>query len=201
MFGLAQEKDGVVLGQGANNDVNGGVVVEMEYRRKSGRGVREWVFVTILAKSRVSSSTLSSILSSIPTPILLDDHPLYHPPPALSPTIEATSPESDGITFNLGLTSKQRNDRAGVVLPYFDAQRRAGGGGAGAGGGGGAGAGAGARAGGAERNEWDNRGFDGKGGGGVFERGGNGVGSSGEGGRILYDMGIEDDFDDEEDEI
>ncbi len=56
-------------------------------------------------------------------------------------------------TFSLGLTEKQRRDREGVVLPYFDAQTDAGGG------------------------------------------GGEG------GGRILYEMGREDDFDDEEDEI
>lgn len=53
-------------------------------------------------------------------------------------------------TFNLGLTDKQRSDREGVVLPYFDAQREEG---------------------------------------------------MGEGGRILYDMGEEDDFDEEEDEV
>jgi elongator complex protein 5 len=52
----------------------------------------------------------------------------------------------------LGLTEKQRRDREGVVLPYFDAQNESG---------------------------------------------------VGEGGRILYEMGVEDreDFDDEEDEI
>jgi elongator complex protein 5 len=53
-------------------------------------------------------------------------------------------------TFNLGLTEKQRRDREGVVLPYFDA---------------------------------------------LVDVGG------GEGGRILYDMGREDDFDEEDDEI
>ena len=54
----------------------------------------------------------------------------------------------EGTTFELGLTKKQREDREGVVLPYFDAQK-----------------------------------------------------GDGEGGRILYDMGEEDDFDEEEDEI
>lgn len=53
-------------------------------------------------------------------------------------------------TFSMGLTEKQRRDREGIVLPYFDAQEDVGG---------------------------------------------------GEGGRILYEMGREDDFDDEEDEI
>ncbi len=54
-------------------------------------------------------------------------------------------------TFSLALSQKQRQDREGVVLPYFDAQR------------------------------WE--------------------GGVGEGGRILYQMGAEDDFDDEDDEI
>ncbi|KAF3356509.1 hypothetical protein VdG1_03789 [Verticillium dahliae VDG1] len=53
-------------------------------------------------------------------------------------------------TFSLGLTEKQRRDRDGIVLPYFDAQTDIG---------------------------------------------------AGEGGRILYEMGREDDFDEEEDEI
>ncbi len=51
-------------------------------------------------------------------------------------------------TFSLGLTEKQRKDRDGIVLPYFDAQTEIG---------------------------------------------------AGEGGRILYELGREDDFDDEED--
>jgi elongator complex protein 5 len=37
-------------------------------------------------------------------------------------------------TFNLGLTEKQRRDREGVVLPYFDAQREGGAAGPGEGG-------------------------------------------------------------------
>lgn len=55
---------------------------------------------------------------------------------------------TEGPTFELGLSERQRQDREGVVLPYFDAQK-----------------------------------------------------GGGDGGRILYDMGSEDDFDEEEDEI
>ncbi|KAI4127763.1 MAG: hypothetical protein LQ347_004465 [Umbilicaria vellea] len=79
--------------------------------------------------------------------ILLEDHPLYRQ--QLADKDMRDDPESLDATFDLGLTEKQRRDREGVVLPYFDAQ---------------------------------------KDGGGV-------------GGRILYDMGVEDDFDEEEDEI
>ena len=63
--------------------------------------------------------------------------------------------ELAGMTFELGLTERQRQEREGVVLPYYDAQKAA------------------------------EQGIDGP----------------GEGGRILYDMGVEDDFDEEEDEI
>ena len=60
----------------------------------------------------------------------------------------ASENELSGMTFDLNLTERQRQEREGVVLPYMDAQK-----------------------------------------------------GGGEGGRILYDMGVEDDFDDEEDEI
>lgn len=80
------------------------------------------------------------------TAILLDDHPLYRREEEPDET-ENQEPDS---TFDLGLTERQRREREGVVLPYFDAQKG---------------------------------------------------GGPGEGGRILYDMGEEDDFDEEEDEI
>lgn len=79
--------------------------------------------------------------------MLLDDHPLYRPPEDSSPAPAGEEPES---TFELRLSDRQRREREGVVLPYFDAQHGDG---------------------------------------------------PGEGGRILYDMGEEDDFDEEEDEI
>ena len=70
-------------------------------------------------------------------------------PPAASLIARASPPLLLlDTTFELGLTEKQRRDREGVVLPYYDAQK-----------------------------------------------------GGGEGGRILYDMGEEDDFDEEEDEI
>lgn len=131
VFGLMEEVEGVIKGMHGND--RRGVVLEMEYRRKSGRGITEWFFVpTDSAKEKI---------------ILLEDHPLYRQ--QLADKDMRDDPESLDATFDLGLTEKQRRDREGVVLPYFDAQ---------------------------------------KDGGGV-------------GGRILYDMGVEDDFDEEEDEI
>ena len=147
VFGIAEEKDGVILGMCANEPT--AIVVEMEYRRKSGRGIKEWFFLplidntnyeTVAGKSNLHHSTGRKI-------ILLEDHPLHLPQEVVmvqehGPALDETS------TFELGLTAKQRADREGVVLPYFDAQK----------------------------------------------------GEGGEGGRILYEMGVEDDFD-EEDEI
>lgn len=133
----------MVIGRGANGAGMGGrgeaqgIVLEMEHRRKSGRGVHEMFFLP----SAVSGQKA----------MLLDDHPLYR---GVSQDVGAgdegagLAAEEMGSTFELGLTEKQRRDRQGVVLPYFDAQM-----------------------------------------------------GGGEGGRILYDLGVEDDFDEEEDEI
>ena len=166
VFGLAEEKDGVLLGAGAN-DPQWGIVVEMEHRRKSGRTVSERFYVprSNSPSSRIVEHHLNVGTSGVPgvksssspstTPILLEDHPLYRPPvPTGESTTHGLSKVDDAdeqlasSTFDLTLTPKQRHDRAGVVLPYFDAQR-----------------------------------------------------GEGTGGRILYDMGVEDDFDEEEDEI
>ncbi|KAK4893261.1 hypothetical protein LTR27_008384 [Elasticomyces elasticus] len=130
-FGLDEGREGVIQGSGANDKV--GIVLEMEHRRKSGRGVKESYFLRLTASRANSQSEVT----------LLEDHPLYR-----SPDQETNDEsEADG-TFELGLTDKQKRDREGVVLPYFDAQK-----------------------------------------------------GGGDGGRILYDMGSEDDFDEEEDEI
>lgn len=138
LFGLEEEREGVLVGTGAND--RRGVVVRMEYRRKSGRGVEEWFFLPELSQKEEKV-------------VLLDDHELFRR--SVGGVDEAgLEGRGDGLgvemaTFELGLTEKQRRDREGVVLPYFDAQKGEGGG----------------------------------------------------GGRILYDMGVEDDFDEEEDEI
>lgn len=138
-FGLGEGREGVLVGLG--NDTSG-IVVEMEMRRRSGRSVSEkFVFVPSLPGAILGPGSIS----------LLSDHPLFAAPgDAESKLTESEEIELMDATFSLGLTEKQRRDREGVVLPYFDAQTDVG---------------------------------------------------SGEGGRILYELGREDDFDDEEDEI
>ena len=115
-----------------------GIVLELEHRRKSGRGVHEWYFLP-------TQHTTPTPQTFKETVTLLDDHPAYR-----TRTVEPIASENElsGMTFDLNLTERQRQEREGVVLPYMDAQK-----------------------------------------------------GGGEGGRILYDMGVEDDFDDEEDEI
>jgi elongator complex protein 5 len=131
-------------------DEGKGVVVRMELRRKSGRGIVE-NFVLSTPEPNINNNTSSPKLSPIGEFILLDDHPLYASTPSGIGSEEGGEDELES-TFSLGLTEKQKRDREGVVLPYFDAQNESG---------------------------------------------------VGEGGRILYEMGVEDreDFDDEEDEI
>jgi elongator complex protein 5 len=145
VFGLAEEREGIVIGLNektkALNPETDGIVVELEHRRKSGRGVVEWFF---LPSQLPKQSTLGERSRDHVT--LLDDHPLF------SQQIDvprAPEEELSALTFDLNLTERQKEERQGVVLPYFDAQK---------------------------------------------------AGGAGEGGRILYDMGVEDDFDDEEDE-
>ena len=131
-------------------DEGKGVVVRMELRRKSGRGIVE-NFVLSPPEPDINNNASSPKLPPVGEFILLDDHPLYASPPSGIGNEGGGEGEIES-TFNLGLTEKQRRDREGVVLPYFDAQNDSG---------------------------------------------------VGEGGRILYEMGVEDreDFDDEEDEI
>lgn len=150
VFGIAEEREGVILGMYANEPKS--IVLEMEYRRKSGRGIKEWFYLPLIGNS--DSETVAGKRNTHFSTggagkiILLEDHPLYLPQEVVMakeyrPALEETS------TFELGLTAKQKADREGVVLPYFDAQK----------------------------------------------------GEGGEGGRIVYEMGVEDDFDEEEDEI
>ena len=143
-FGLAEGTEGVLQGLGANTSI--GVVLAMEHRRKSGRGVREWYYLPSPMRDHPATSTGGGLGAKTAKAevMLLDEHPQYRTAEG-----EASIPEAEAAaTFELGLSEKQRMDREGVVLPYFDAQK-----------------------------------------------------GGGEGGRILYDMGSEDDFDEEEDEI
>lgn len=155
-FGLGEGREGVLVGVnqqhprggppgagGAGAGGGNGLVVDMELRRRSGRAVVE---TFVLVPSSSSSAAATGALS------LLSDHPLFAVPEDGDGGRRGGGDDEElaETTFNLGLTEKQRKDRDGIVLPYFDAQQDIGG---------------------------------------------------GEGGRILYDMGREDDFDDEEDEI
>ncbi|KAK3351551.1 Elongator complex protein 5 [Neurospora tetraspora] len=135
-WGLHEGREGVLVGLRTGHQAEG-LVVEMEMRRRSGRAVAERFILSPSTQKGSAGASLS----------LLSDHPLFAPPKDAEGGAEG---EMADTTFNLGLTEKQRSDREGIVLPYFDAQTEVGG---------------------------------------------------GEGGRILYDMGREDDFDDEEDEI
>ncbi len=143
-FGLHEGREGVLVGlRSTPQDASlQGVVLEMEMRRRSGRAVVEKFILGPKAKDASAGASTITILS---------EHPLF-----AAPEDAGAEQEQEGdmggldATFNLGLTEKQRKDREGIVLPYFDAQTDVGG---------------------------------------------------GEGGRILYDMGREDDFDEEEDEI
>ncbi|KAH7555031.1 hypothetical protein BM1_07692 [Bipolaris maydis] len=145
--GLLQEAEGVVQCLDAND--RRGIVLEAEFRRKSGRPEGETYFLRPGCRSDYQAPASGSPFGTLKQEfvILLDQLPAY------------TSQDTKGFakaaddelesTFNLGLTDKQKQAREGIVLPYFDAQK----------------------------------------------------GEGGEGGRILYDMGSEDDFDEEEDEI
>ena len=104
--------------KGGENGEMGAVVIHAELRRRSGRGIIE-DFILIPASSK------------IPNLILLDEHPLFLPPDLSLPVPDEEEVET---TFNLGLTEKQKRDREGVVLPYFDAQKDGGGSGPGDGG-------------------------------------------------------------------
>ncbi|KPM41254.1 hypothetical protein AK830_g5276 [Neonectria ditissima] len=145
-WGLGEDREGVLVGlKGRGRDKNDdkdGVVMHMELRRRSGRAVSEKF---ILSRKGASALPVPQNSGKV---CLLKDHPMFGAPAEDGANGEGEEePES---TFNLGLTDKQRKDREGIVLPYFDAQTDIG---------------------------------------------------AGEGGRILYEMGREDDFDDEEDEI
>ncbi|XWX00169.1 hypothetical protein V2A60_008189 [Cordyceps javanica] len=144
-WGINEEREGVLIGLRGKGRSTGeveesrGVVVTMELRRRSGRTVTETFILVRPDKGKSSTGKL----------LLRSDHPVFAAPGGAGHGAEEEEelPES---TFNLGLTEKQRKDREGIVLPYFDAQTEVGG---------------------------------------------------GDGGRILYEMGREDDFDEEEDEI
>lgn len=136
-WGLGEDREGLLVGL-KGKEADNGLVIQMELRRRSGRTSSE-KFILAPATAAVAPGKV----------LLLSDHPMFGAP-AVDGEAGQGEEEQPESTFNLGLTDKQRKDREGIVLPYFDAQTDIG---------------------------------------------------AGEGGRILYEMGREDDFDDEEDEI
>ncbi|CAO2648362.1 Nn.00g076290.m01.CDS01 [Neocucurbitaria sp. VM-36] len=145
--GLLQGAEGIVQCLDAND--HRGIVLEAEFRRKSGRPESEIYFLRTARQSDYNVPLIGMPFGTLKQEFvtLLDQVPAYNS----QEVIGLVNAHADDIesTFNLGLTDKQKQAREGVVLPYFDAQK----------------------------------------------------GEGGEGGRILYDMGVEDDFDEEEDEI
>ncbi|GAB1314352.1 hypothetical protein MFIFM68171_04562 [Madurella fahalii] len=149
-FGLREGREGVLIGlrpRGAES-FGRGLVVEMEMRRRSGRAVVErFVLAERKGDGDGGGGGEGGGHHRGWGVMLWDGHPAFREEDAED---GGEAEEMLTTTFNVGLTEKQRRDREGVVLPYFDAQVEVGG---------------------------------------------------GEGGRILYEMGREDDFDEEEDEI
>ncbi|PWW74836.1 hypothetical protein C7212DRAFT_206537 [Tuber magnatum] len=105
---------------------NAETVVEMEYRRKSGRAVVEWFVIG--GREGKDGGGEDGV-------ILLEDHPLWRVSEKVRKGEAGEREESsgiDGVTFELGITERQRRVREGVQLPYMDAQREGGIGGGGA---------------------------------------------------------------------
>jgi elongator complex protein 5 len=146
-YGLLQGAEGIVQCLDAND--HRGIVLEAEFRRKSGRPESETYFLRTARYSDYSMPTGGLLYGILKQEFvtLLEMVPAYGSQEILG-LVQAAANEIES-TFNLGLTDKQKQAREGVVLPYYDAQK----------------------------------------------------GEGGEGGRILYDMGSEDDFDEEDDEI
>ena len=146
VFGIHEEEEGVLQRLSAcDRHV---CVVEMEHRRKSGRAVGALFAVDRSGQHESKGNNKRETIK------LLDDTSAWRNVFAERvgdmQSRRTNEEQGQNSTFDLGLTEKQRRDRDGIVLPYFDAQAAEG---------------------------------------------------PGEGGRILYDMGVEDDFDEEEDEI
>ena len=127
VFGLSEHREGILIGLSPFSSLkHEGVVIDMEVRRKSGRGVSE---VFVLSPTATTTAKLS--LDNVQ---LLDDHPLYTTLPPMNAESVIEGDAEVETTFSLGLSEKQRRDRESVVLPYFDAQKDGGASGAGEGG-------------------------------------------------------------------
>ncbi|KHJ34531.1 putative killer toxin sensitivity protein [Erysiphe necator] len=114
LFGLEEVKEGVIIGR--NDSVKEkGLVVQMELRKRSGRGILE-NFVLIPSSSS----------KAIPKIIPLTEYPAYISTPTFINTENQDHSSQLDMTFNLSLSEKQKKERDEVVLPYFDAQKEGG---------------------------------------------------------------------------
>ncbi|KAF2649632.1 hypothetical protein K491DRAFT_697921 [Lophiostoma macrostomum CBS 122681] len=156
--GLLMGAEGIVQCLKAN-DIRG-IVLEAEFRRKSGRPESETYFLPPSRSGATGEYNAPQAGMHVGTlreefVKLIVELPQYTDSGIgawLDNKGNATDDEIETrATFKLSLTEKEKVAREGVVLPYHDAQNQ--------------------------------------------------QGESGEGGRILYDMGAEDDFDEEEDDI
>jgi len=86
-FGLQEGLEGVVQGLGSNGA--DGMVVEMEHRRRSGRGVGEWYFLPS-TKGVASTSASGKSREGV---MLLEDHPAYASSHAQSWSTEVRLPQ------------------------------------------------------------------------------------------------------------
>jgi len=149
--GLLQGAEGIVESLTANDAR--GIVLDAEFRRKSGRAEHEVFFLRTAGPADYQAPPPGLAYGCIKAEFvtLLDLVPAYVSHEVMGKVVAAAAAAEEELqsTFSLELTEKQKREREGVVLPYLDAQK----------------------------------------------------GEGGQGGRILYEMGEEDDFDEEEDEI
>jgi elongator complex protein 5 len=90
--------DGIVSTLGSNSPEK--IVVELVYRKKSGRKLREKSILNL------SSGQVEPLEET-----------------AFSDESEAQAMLDFGTTFNIGLTQRQKETKDEVILPYFSAQR------------------------------------------------------------------------------
>ncbi|ROT39119.1 hypothetical protein SODALDRAFT_332541, partial [Sodiomyces alkalinus F11] len=142
-WGLQEEREGVLIGLKGEikSGDYGGVVLDMELRRRSGRAVKEKFALFPGTRgppggSHLAAAAAAAAAAKLPPPsgvgqdkgtpsrlMLLSDHHAFAPSDESGQSGGgAGGDEGPESTFNLGLTEKQRRDREGIVLPYFDAQ-------------------------------------------------------------------------------
>lgn len=124
-WGLDEGVEGIVVGLGSNSPDS--VVLEMEYRRKSGRGVVEWFYLPLADKEVPVEKNGNGKDKDQVT--LLEDHPRWRLSEQVRQQEGHVEEDEMRTTFELGITKRQKKARDEVVLPYMDAQKEGGGGG------------------------------------------------------------------------